>query len=182
MLLHLQGGGKIRAWEGEYQLIWVIFELWITVTHFCQNWPQFSIVLTFPVTKAIPPGNKDETLVREFQEGLLTHLLSPIKCIIKMPSLLPSKGGSSVSLHLHEHSGQSDLPLKYYTLNTLFFPWNRNNPVIPHLLFPERQERFHETEKYNDFIKVPLKKIKKVKAVAPIGEGGANNCSLFCAL
>lgn len=73
---------------------------------------------------------------------------------------MPSKGGSSVSLHLHEHSGQLDLPLKYYTLKILFSLEIGMNPVILHLLFPERQERFCETEKYNDFIKVPLKKIK----------------------
>lgn len=47
------------------------------------------------------------------------------------------------------------------------------NLVIPHLLF--QRDRKDSTEKHNDFIKVPL---KKKKAVAQIGEGGANSCSL----
>lgn len=76
-----------------------------------------------------------------------------------MPSLLPSKEGLSVSLHLHEGSGQSNLPLMYYTLNTIFFLEIGINPVIPHLLFFQRDRKDStETEKHNDFIKVLLKK------------------------
>lgn len=97
-----------------------------------------------------------------------------------MPSLLPGKEGSSASLHLHERSGQSDLPLMYYTLNTLYCLERGMNPVIPHLLLPQRDRQDStETEKHNDFTKVPL---KKKKAVDQIGEGGANSCSLFFVL
>lgn len=69
----------------------------------------------------------------------------------------------------------------YYTLNTIFFLKIGMNPVILHLLFPQRDRKDPtETEKCNDFTEVPLK--KKKKAVAQIGEGGANSCCLFCAL
>ena len=64
-----QVGGKNTAQGGRHQLIQVILELWITMIHFLQNWPQLCIDLNFSVTTAIPLGNKDSTRVRAFQEG-----------------------------------------------------------------------------------------------------------------
>lgn len=47
----------------------------------------------------------------------------------------------------------------YYILNTIVPPKIGINPVIPHLLLPQRDKRDStETEKHNDFTEVPLKK------------------------
>lgn len=97
-LLDQQGSGKNGAWGGGHQLIWLVLELWITVTHFFRNGSQFRIVLdSFQLLQPFLQGTTIKRLLEHLRRvtcdlttWLFACLLCPVKCIRKMPEL-PSK-------------------------------------------------------------------------------------------